>query len=106
MRDVYVPDLLHALFPLFLLLEQFSFSAYVSAVALRRHVFSHCTDGFAGDDLSTDCGLQCDLEELSGEYILKLGAKRPAPRFRLVAVHDRGKGIDWLGIDEDFHAHE
>src|SRR5882762_2568874 len=58
------PDLFHALLPRFLLFQQFPFSRYVTAVALREHVLAQRLDGFARDDVRADRRLHGHVEHL------------------------------------------
>ena len=65
-----VPDLLHPLFPFFLLFEQLPLARDVAAVAFRRDVLAHGLDGFSRHHATADGRLDDDLEHLPRESIL------------------------------------
>src|SRR5439155_25188817 len=57
LRNLDRSDPLHSSFAFLLPLQQFAFPGYVTAIAFREHVLSHRGDGFAGDHLTADGGL-------------------------------------------------
>src|SRR5690606_2729097 len=70
------------------------------------HVLAQGGDGFPGDDLAADRGLDRDLEEVPGDEVLQALAKLPAARFRRAAVDDHAERVDRLAIDQDVHLDE
>jgi len=78
LRDIHLAEHLHLLFPLFLLLEQLALARDVTAVALGGDVFAHGGDGFAGDDLAADGGLDGDDEEVVWNDFLELAGEHAA----------------------------
>src|SRR5215208_1708998 len=72
LRNLDGADLLHALLPLFLLLEELALARDVPAVALGEHVLPEGGDGLPGDDLVADGGLDRHLVQLSRNQLLEL----------------------------------
>src|SRR5436190_1622455 len=71
-------DLLHALLPGLLLLEQLALAAHVAAVALGDHVLADRLHRLARDDLRPDRGLDSHLELLARDLLLQaLGERAP-----------------------------
>src|SRR6187455_3227696 len=104
--DRNAADKFHLLFALLLFVEELALAADVTAIALRSDVLAHFADVVAGDDLAADGGLYRDLEHLRRDDVGELLAQRPALAFGLAAVHDTGKGVDRVLVDEDVHLHE
>ncbi len=75
-----LPMHLHLLFPFLLLLEQLALAGDVAAVALGGDVLAHRGDGFAGDDLAADGGLDGDDEELVRDDFLELAGEQRGRR--------------------------
>src|SRR5690606_28968782 len=70
--DVDIAELAHAGFALLLLFEQLALARGVAAIAFGGHVLAHGADGFAGDDLAADGGLDRDDEEVRRDQFLQL----------------------------------
>src|SRR5215211_2419878 len=66
---LHASDLLHALLPLLLLLEELALAADVAAVALRDHVLAHRLHRLARDDLRADRCLDRHLELLARDLL-------------------------------------
>ena len=66
--DVDAADAFHAAFAGFLGFEELFLAGDVAAVALGEDVLAEGADGFAGDDAGADGGLDCDFEELAGDF--------------------------------------
>jgi len=101
--DVDFADGFHLGFALLLLLEEFAFAGDVAAVAFGGDVFAHGGDGFAGDDLAADGGLDGDDEHLGGDDVLEFFAEVAAVGGGLFGVDDGGEGLDGFAGDEDVH---
>src|SRR6185437_10311692 len=67
LRNVDAADALHAFFAFLLLFEQLALAGDVAAIAFGQYVLTDRMDGFAGDDLGADRGLNGDLEHLAGD---------------------------------------
>ncbi len=106
LRDLDAADFFHPLFAFFLFFEQLAFARDVAAVAFGDDVFAHGFDGFAGDDLAADSGLDGDLEHLPRDEFLHLRGQQTAFRGGGVGVKDKRKGIDRLAGDEDVELYE
>ena len=65
MGHFYRADLLHALLAFLLFFEEFSFTRYITAVALGSHILADGLDSFAGNDFGTDSSLHGNVELLS-----------------------------------------
>lgn len=63
--NLYVSDLAHPLLSFFLFFQQLFLTGNITAIALGKHVFSHCSDGLSCDDLASHCCLDRDLKKLS-----------------------------------------
>ena len=103
--DVDLADALHALFAFFLLFEELALAGDVAAVAFGDDVFADGGDGFAGDDLGADGGLDGDLEHLPGDELAHFADEGLAAVVGGVAVDDDGEGVDGVAADEDVHLH-
>jgi hypothetical protein len=77
------------------------FAAHVAAVALGEDVFAEGLDGFAGDDLAADGGLDGDFELVAGDLLAEFGAQGTAALLGPFLVDDRGEGLDGVAVDED-----
>jgi len=86
-----------------LLFEEFALSGDVAAVAFCGDVFAHGRDGFAGDDVSSDSGLDGDDEHLGGDDFFELGGEFAAAVDGFVTVDDGGEGFDGIAGDEHVH---
>ena len=73
--NIHLPDRLHPLLTLFLLLEELALAGDVASVALGGHVLAHGTDTLPGHDLAANGGLDGDLIHLNGNDILELCSK-------------------------------
>ena len=93
-------DGLHPLLAGFLLLEQFSLSADIAAVAFGGHVLAMGLDGFTGDDLATDGGLQRYLELMAVDLLSQLLQDHPTALLAVLAVAYQAQRLDRTGIDE------
>src|SRR4051812_18864353 len=62
-------DIVHALFALFLALQELSLPADVAPVALGQHVLALGLHGLPGDDAPADGGLDRDVEHLSRDQL-------------------------------------
>src|SRR6476659_7656217 len=106
LRHLDRPDLLHALLPRLLLLEQLALARDVAAVALREHVLPLRLHGLARDDPRADRGLDGDVEHLARNLLAELVDEQPTPVVREVAVNDEGQCIDGLAANEHVDANE
>src|SRR4029079_12855236 len=79
LRNAHLPDHFHPLLALFLLFEQFAFSAHVAAVAFGGDIFAQGFDGFTGNDFGTDGCLDRNFEEMSRNFFLQPADQSPAP---------------------------
>ena len=73
---LYRADLFHTFFPFFLLLEQFTFAAYIASVTLCCNVFAYSLYRFTCYNLGSDGSLYCHVElrgisSLSFSHILR-----------------------------------
>ena len=71
LRHFDCADLAHSLLALFLFFEKLSLSGDVTAVTLGCHVLTHGLDGFTGDNLGSDCGLDGYVELLTRDEFLE-----------------------------------
>src|SRR3954464_6784245 len=101
LRDLDAANVLHALFALFLALEQLSFAADIAAVALGQHVLALGLHGLPGDDAPADSGLDGDVEHLSRDQLAQPGRHLASVLCGLVTVHDRAEGVDGDGVQQD-----
>src|SRR5258705_8600451 len=101
LRNLHPPDLLHALLPLLLLLEELLLPRDVAAVALRGDVLPHRLHGLARDHLGADGGLDRDLEHLARDQAAEALAEVTPPEIRTVAVDDAREGVDRIAVDQD-----
>src|SRR5678815_2148674 len=62
----------HPLLALLLFLEELSLSCDVTTVAFGGYVLAHGADGFTGNNLAADGGLNGNLILLSGNHFLEL----------------------------------
>ena len=70
--NLYVSDLAHPLLSFFLFFQQLFLTGNITAIALGKHVFSHCSDGLSCDDLASHCCLDRDLKKLSWNLFFEL----------------------------------
>src|SRR5688572_11459832 len=106
LRNVDLPDPLHALLPFFLLLEQLALTRDISPIALGEHVLAKRLDGLTRNDSASDCSLDRHLEHLSGNQLAHLGRQRTPALICCVAVHDHRQRVDGISVDEDVHLHQ
>src|SRR5438105_5481995 len=99
-------DLLHALFPFALLLEQLALAGDVAAVALGRHILAQRPDRLARDHLRPDRRLDHDLEQLARNQVLQLLGDLASPFIRLVLVNDHAEGVHGLAVEQHVQLHE
>src|SRR5271170_1232722 len=99
LRNLDAPDLFHPLLAFLLLLEQLSFSRDIAAVTFGGDILTQRLDGFPGDNLGADRGLNRDFEHLARNQFAHLFAQRPAPFVGLVAMHDNRKRVHHLAVD-------
>src|SRR5262249_3838563 len=85
LRHLDAPDLLHALLPLALALQELALARDVAPVALRQHVLPLRLHRLPGDDLAADRRLDRDLEELARDRGAKALHQRLPPLVGLVA---------------------
>ena len=62
--DFDVANLLHTFLTTFLFLEQFAFTADVTAITFGEDILANLLDSFASDYLRTDGGLNCRWQTL------------------------------------------
>lgn len=93
----------HLGFALLLLLEEFALSGDVTAVTFGGDVLAHGRDGFPGDDLSADGGLNGDDEHLGGDDVFEFLGEVAAVGGGFVGVDDGGEGFDRFAGDEHVH---
>src|SRR5271156_4624677 len=99
LRNLDAPDLFHPLLAFLLLLEQLSFSRDIAAVTFGGDILTQRLDGFPGDNLRANPGLNRDFEHLARDQLAHLFAQRPAPFVSLVAMHDYRKRVHHLAVD-------
>src|SRR6185437_982678 len=88
LRDLDGAHSLHPPLAFLLLLQELAFPGHISAIALREHVLAHRRDGFAGDHLTANRGLDWHFIELARDDRLQLLGQAPALRRRLGTVRD------------------
>src|SRR5688572_6878588 len=106
LRNLDVADLLHALLPRFLFLEQLALAADVAAVALGEHVLPQRLDVVARHHVRADGGLDRDVEHLARDQLAHAGHEVAAAEARRLAVHDEGQRVDLVAVDEDVEPHQ
>src|SRR4030095_494336 len=106
LRDFHRAQLLHPLFPLFLLFQQLALPGDVAAVALGQDVLAERRDRLSGDDLVADRGLNDDLEQLPGDQFLELLGDLAPPLEGLIAMDDHTEGVHRVAIDEHVESHQ
>src|SRR5215510_14486581 len=106
LRDLDAADLLHALLPLLLLLEELALARDVPAVALREHVLAARLDRLARDHPRADRGLHGHVEHLPRDLLEQALDELAAAVVRLVAMNDEGVRVHLLAADEDVDARE
>src|SRR3954453_19858881 len=106
LRHFDAPDHLHPPLALFLLLEELALAGDVTAVTLREHVLADRADVLARDDSRADGGLDRHFELLPWDEFAQLRRHRRAVGVGLVLVHDRGKRINRLALQQDVDLHE
>src|SRR5882724_2296356 len=106
LRQLDLPDLLHALLALFLLLEELPLPGDVPAVALGGDVLAHGLDGLPGDDATADGGLDGHLVELPRDDRPELLGERLPLLVCLVPVGDGGQRVDGVAVEEDVQLHQ
>src|SRR5690242_7941884 len=106
LRDLDGPDLLHALLPFLLLLEQLALARDVAAVALGRHVLAEWADRFPRDDLGPDRRLDHHLEQLPRDQLPQLLRDLAAPLIRLVAMDDHRERVHRVAVQHHVELHE
>src|SRR5438105_850458 len=104
--DLDRADLLHALFPFALLLEQLAFAGDVAAVTLGRHVLAQRPDRLARDHFRPDRRLDHDLEQLARNQVLELFGDLAAPLIRLVLVNDDAEGVHSVAVEQHVQLHQ
>src|SRR4029078_11490358 len=72
LRDVDLAELPHLLLAFLLLLQKFALARDVAAVAFCGDVLAYRADGFAGDDLAADRGLDRNHEHVRRDQLLHL----------------------------------
>src|SRR3954470_22966147 len=83
----------HALLAFLLFLKELSLSGDVTTVAFGSNVLAHGADGFTGNNLPANGGLNGDLILLGGNDFLELGCQRAAAGLGFVPMHDAGKRV-------------
>src|SRR5699024_1600680 len=100
LRHLDGADVLHALLPLLLLLQQLALTGDVAAVALGQHVLADRADVLPGDDPGADGGLDRHLELLARDQVLELAGHLNAIVIGLLAVDDRAEGVDGVPLQQ------
>src|SRR5713226_3241689 len=85
LRDVDLAELPHLLLAFLLLLQKFSFTRDIAAVALRGDVLAQRAHGFARDHLAADRRLDRNLEHVRRDQFLHLLDHGAAAPFRALA---------------------
>src|SRR3954453_6934166 len=106
LRYLHRPDLLHALLPLLLFLEELALPGDVAAVELRRHVLAKRLHGLARQHAGADRRLDRHVEELPRDRLLKALDQRPPGLVRAVGVDHERKRVDAIPREEDVELHE
>ncbi len=81
-----VADLLHSFLAAFLFLQQFAFTAHVTAVTFRQDIFANLFHGLPCDDFSPDGSLNSDVELLSWQQLFQFFAHAASEIDRIVPV--------------------
>src|SRR5512145_453840 len=85
--DLDRADLLHALLPLLLLLQQLALARDIAAVAFRQHVLAQRLHILARDDMAADRRLDRDVEHLARNQGSQLVDQLASPMLRARAVY-------------------
>src|SRR3990172_9437021 len=101
LRDLDPAQLLHALLPFLLPLEELPLAGDVAAVALGGHVLPERAHGLPRDHAAADGGLDDDLEELARDPGLELLGQRFPSLVGLVPVGDDRQGVDRVPVQQD-----
>lgn len=81
--DFDVPHATHSFFPLFLFLQQLSFTRDITTIAFCRNILSEWGITLLGDNLVADGGLNDHLEHLSRYGPLELESQRTTRACRI-----------------------
>ena len=95
-----VADLFHALLASFLFLQQFAFTAHVTAVTLGEDILADLFDRLAGDDLRADSRLNGDVELLPWQEFFEFLAHAASEIDGVVAVGEGRERIDLLAVEQ------
>src|SRR3954463_12860310 len=106
LRNLHEAHSFHPSLAFLLLLQQFAFPRNVAAITFRQHVLAHRGDGFAGDHLTANCGLDRYLIELAWDDRLQLLRQAPALRLRLGAMRDDAERVDRFSGHQDVDLHQ
>src|SRR5262245_16109381 len=106
LRDLHLAELAHPLLALLLLFEKLALSRDVAAVTLSKHILAQRSDGLARDDAPADRCLDRNLEEVRRNELLQLLAHGAAAAVGARTMHDHGKRVDGLAVDQDRHLDE
>ena len=82
------------------------FAGDVAAVAFGDDVFAHRFDGFAGDDLVADGGLDGDFEHLARDQFLHFGGDCPAFCFGGFAVQNQRERVNLFAGNQNVELDE
>src|SRR5207253_10360892 len=82
------------------------FAGGITSITLGRNVLPKSRDGLSCNDLSTNCRLNRDLEQMARDQILQALAHAAAARFGIGSVDDHAQRVDRLVVDEDAHLDE
>src|SRR5215211_1914945 len=106
LRYLHAPDLLHAAFAFFLLLEELAFAGDVATVAFGGYVFAVGANGLACDHTLAHGGLHWHLELLAWDQLFELIDECAAALVGLVAVDDDRERVHGVTRDEDLDLHQ
>src|SRR3989304_1750268 len=91
LRYLHAPDLLHALLPFLLLLEQLALEGLSTAVTFGQDILPHGADRLARNPFAADRRLDRHLEHLTWNQLFEFRAQFSSPLIRLLAGADCGK---------------
>ena len=106
MRNLHIANLFHSLLTAFLLLQQFSFATYVTAIALGQHIFTDLFDRFACNDFRTDSSLNRNVELLSWNQFLQLFTHPATKGDGIVLMRQCRECVDRLTVEQDVELDE
>ncbi len=101
--DLDFPNSSKLLFPLFISLEQFSFSAVISSIAFCCNVFFYMRNLFFCNRFSSNSGLDTDCKKLGWNLIFELCTNGFSKIVGFLIVDKESQGIN--GIVHDMNDH-